>query len=185
MDAAFGWIGDFLRWAICFFPHLGLCRATHGGVKFVRGKKVRPIRPGLFWYWPLVTEIEMRPTCRYPVDLPAQSLTTADQRTVLVSVTLVVEIADPVKAFGQTWEIDDMIGDIGAAAATEIIPVMRWESILQELKSGLSDKLAKAARGLLRPYGVRVIKARFTDLAEHKVFRHEGGANVTPVEIEE
>lgn len=186
MEAAFGWIGDVLRWMVCFLPHLGLCRATHGGVKFVRGWKVKKISPGLFWYWPAVTEVELIPVCRHPVDLPAQTFTTSDGHTVLISVTLVIEISDTIRALGKTWDIDDMIMDVGAAAATECIPSMRWDAVRKGFKNGLFDKLAKAARNLLRPYGVRVIKARITDCSEATVIRHEGGpVNVVPIPDEE
>jgi regulator of protease activity HflC (stomatin/prohibitin superfamily) len=182
MDAAFGWIGELLAWIVHFFPHLGICRATHGGVKFVRGKKVKPIRPGLYWYWPAVTEVVLEPVCRRPVDIPAQSLTTNDDITTLVSVTLVVEISDPVKAFGKTWDIDELIMDVGAAAATEIVPEQSWANLRGKLRNGITEKLLKSARNLLRPYGVRVLKARFTDFAEHTVIRHEGsGINAFPV----
>jgi regulator of protease activity HflC (stomatin/prohibitin superfamily) len=186
MDAAFGWIGDFLRWIVCFLPHLALCRATHGGVKFVRGKKVRAIRPGLFFWWPLVTEYVIVPTVRHPVDLPAQTLTTSDGKRVLVSVTLVVEISDVVKALGKTWDVDEMICDVGAASSIPVVCSRKWSELRREVEEACED-LAKEARALLRPYGIRVVKGRFTDLAECMVIRHEGSggaAAVVPTEEE-
>jgi hypothetical protein len=131
-----------------------------------------------------VTETVIVPTVRHPVDLPAQTLTTADGKRVLVSVTLVVEIADVVKALGKTWDVDEMICDVGAASSIPVVCSRKWGELRREIE-GACDELAKEARALLRPYGIRVVKGRFTDLAECMVIRHEGGGGVAAVPVAE
>jgi regulator of protease activity HflC (stomatin/prohibitin superfamily) len=185
MEAAFSWLGDLARWMAMWVPRLGVCRATHGGVKFVRGKKVKAIRPGLFLWWPLVTEYVIIPTVRHPVDLPSQSLTTKDGKSIMVSVTLVVEISDVIRALGRTWDVDDMISDVGTAASIPVVCGRTWSELRKGLEEDVCDELVQEARKLLRPYGVKVIKGRFTDIAEHMVIRHEGssgGLGIIPVE---
>jgi regulator of protease activity HflC (stomatin/prohibitin superfamily) len=182
MEAAFSWIGDLARWLANLIPRWDICRATHGGVKFVRGWKVKPIRPGIYWYWPAVTECVLIPVVRHPVDLPAQSLTTKDGKAVMLSVTYVVEITDVVRALGKTWEIDDMIRDVGRGAAGELVPRLRFTELRDP---DVKDDLAKTARRLLRPYGVRIVRARLTDCTKNLVIRTVGDGALVPVPEEE
>jgi hypothetical protein len=41
-----------------------IIRATHGGVKWVRGKRIKALGPGLHIWWPLTTEVEVIVTAR-------------------------------------------------------------------------------------------------------------------------
>jgi regulator of protease activity HflC (stomatin/prohibitin superfamily) len=182
MEAAFSWIGDLVAWFAALIPRWDICRATHGGVKFVRGHKVKPIAPGIFWYWPAVTECVLIPVVRHPVDLPAQSLTTKDGKSVMVSVTFVVELVDVVKALGKTWDVDDMIRDVGRGAAGELVPTLKFTELRDP---DVKDDLAKTARRILRPYGVRVVRARLTDCTKNIVIRTVGQTGITPVPEEE
>ena len=182
MDTALGWLGDLARWLAAWIPRLEICRATHGGVKFVRGKNVREVRPGLYVYWPAVTEVVLLPTVCHPVNLPPQSLTTRDGKTVLVSVTLVVEVADVVKALAKTWDVDQMIADVAGAATMEVVSERTWKELRQD---DAVEDLVRAARRLLRPYGVRVVKGRFTDCARHTVIRTIGRETVVPAPEED
>lgn len=180
--AGLTWFGELVRWVADLIPRWEICRATHGGVKFVRGRKVKPIRPGIYWFWPAVTECVLLPVVRHPVDLPAQSLTTRDGKSVMLSITLVVEVVDVIRALGKTWDVDDMIRDIGRAAAGELVPTLRFS----ELRGpDVPDDLAKTARRLLRPYGVRVIRARLTDCTKNLVVRTVGDGSLVPVPEEE
>lgn len=186
MEQAFGWIGDILRWFVHFLPHMGICRATHGGVKFVRGKHIKPIKPGLYFWWPAVTETVIVPAARQSVNLAPQSLTTKDYETVVVSVVLVFTITDLVKALGRSWDVDSTVEEVGGAAAVEVVANRRWQTLHRDLANGEASKeLVKRAKALLRPYGVNVLKGQFTDCAVHTVIRTIGVSPVTPVPEEE
>lgn len=182
MESAFAWIGDLVAWFAALIPRWGICKATHGGVKFVRGANVKPIAPGIYWYWPAVTEVVLYPTARQSYAVSPQSLTTRDGKTVLISVVLVATIVDVVKALGQSWDVDDVVTEVGGAAAVELIGRRTW----RELKSGLSDgrfstELERRTRRLLRPYGVRVLRGRVTDCARHTVVRTVGAPDAVVV----
>jgi regulator of protease activity HflC (stomatin/prohibitin superfamily) len=182
VEAAFAWIGDLVAWFAALIPRWDICRATHGGVKFVRGGKVRPIAPGIFWYWPAVTECVIVPAARQSFNIPPQSLTTKDGKTVLVSVVLVARIVDVVKALGQSWDVDDTVTEVGGAAAVGIVATRRWAELKSDLADGsINSEIEKRARRLLRPYGVQVIKGRFTDCAIHTVIRTIGSEAAVPV----
>jgi len=184
MEAAFSWIGDLVAWFAALIPRWDICRATHGGVKFVRGHKILPIKPGIFWYWPAVTECVIVPTARQSFNIPPQSLTTKDGKTVLVSVVLVAKIVDVVKALGMSWDVDDTVTEVGGAAAIVEVGTRTWKEIRDDLADGtMSNDIEKRARRLLRPYGVQVLKGRLTDCALHSVIRTVGSDAIIPAAI--
>lgn len=184
MEAAFSWIGDIIQWFGALIPRWDICRATHGGVKFVRGGKIKAIEPGIFWYWPAVTECIIIPTARQSFNIPPQSLTTKDGKTVLVSVVLVARISDVVKALGMSWDVDDTVTEVGGAAAVGVVATRTWRELASDLASGdINEEIERRARKILSPYGVKVLKGRFTDCAQHTVIRTVGSEAVIPATI--
>ena len=89
MESAFAWLNQLIETFYRFFPHILIVRATHGGVKWVRGKNIKPLSPGLHIYWPLTTEVEVLVTARQTLAIPDQVLATKDGKKVVVK-TLVV-----------------------------------------------------------------------------------------------
>jgi regulator of protease activity HflC (stomatin/prohibitin superfamily) len=166
------WINDFIYWIVNWFPRIDICRATHRGVKFVRGKRVKEVRPGLFMYWPAITEVEVIPVVRQSIDLPSQVLTTKDAKSVMVSAVFVIEIVDIVKALGESWDIVDIIMETGGAAVVESVSKRTKNEMMKCLCGELRQELTRKARKLLRPYGVRVIEGRLTDYSECLVVRN-------------
>jgi len=171
---AFSWIGDLAQWIGSLVPRWHLCRSTHSGVKFVRSK-VKAIAPGIFWIWPVTSEYVLIPTARQSLDIPAQALTTKDGISVLVSVVLVYEVKNIVKALGQTWDPDDTAMEIGGAATVGVVASRTWAELQASLADGQAAKeLSAQAQELLRPFGFKIIRGRFTDCARCLVLRTVG-----------
>lgn len=182
MSEALAWVGEVAAWLGRWFPRWDVCPPTHAGVRF-RGRffrsgiETRSIVPGLYWWWPARTEVVTIPVARQSVDLPSQSLDTRDGKSVLVSATLVIEIADPVKALTSNVDVVDTVREIGAAGTVDSVVGRTSAQLRTAFAEGdVDQEILKAARGLLRRYGVRVIDARLTDCAHHSVVRVEGGA---------
>lgn len=185
MDA-FSWINDFLRWLIHFVPRLGICRATHGGVKFVRGKHIKEIQPGLYFWWPVTTEIEIIPVARQSANLAHQVLTTSDGITVMVSAVIIVKITNVIKALGQSWSVDETIDELGNTAVVKAVSSRTFASLRKEVAGEVPKELTRRLQQLLRPYGVKVVEGRLSDLAKAQVIRTVGngdgaGADVLPL----
>lgn len=171
---AFAWIGEIFQWIARFIPRLEICRATHGGVKFVNGKKVKPITPGLYFYWPLVTEIEIIPTRQQTIDVPPQKLTTKDGKSVLVASVLVYEVDDTVKACADTYDIDKTASDVVSTAAVHAITSRDFDDVLKELTAAVSKDIKRRSWSLLRPFGLKVIDAKVSDFAACQVIVGDG-----------
>jgi regulator of protease activity HflC (stomatin/prohibitin superfamily) len=172
MDAAFAWLGQLADWLGNLFPRWRIVRSTHGGVKFVRGKRIVQVAPGIVWYWPAVTEIVIIPTARTTVNLQSQTITTVDDKAILVSAMLVLEVRDTVKLLGATHDVDEMIADIALAEIYSVLCGLSWSDIRERQQNGdLDRKLRTETRRGLEKYGVWVAEAMMTDLAPCRVYR--------------
>lgn len=176
MAEAFGWLGRIFEFLIDLFPRLAICRANHAGVKFKHGKTVKEIQPGLFWYWPLVSEITLIPTARQTLNLPAQKLTTKDGVTVSVEGVVVYHVRNVKQALVDTWDHDDTISDVALKALVRCVCARKFEAFVPQLVEGEIEKeLTAACHDELKPFGVRVAQFFVSDYTRCTVFAHVGG----------
>ncbi len=185
MGAAFGWIGELIDWIADLIPRFEIVRKTHQGVAFVRGKHVKHIGPGLVWWWPFWTELEIYPVVRQTLNLEAQKLTTKDDKTVVAGAIIVYTIHDIVKAMTEQWDLPDTIDDLSSAAVCDFVTSndFAWINTNRAVvKRHLTQVVAEA----LDEYGVTVVAARLTDFAQAKVIALVGeGAAVLENDGEE
>lgn len=180
------WVNDLIRWCAQWVPHWDVCEPTHAGVKYRagiirKGVRTSKIEPGIYWWWPVTTRCYVVPVVRQSVDLASQSLDTRDGTAIMVSCALVYTITDPVKALVQNHDVNDTIAEIGAAAAVHSVVSRSYAELRKAVSSGeVERELVRAARRLLKPYGVQVKDARFTDCVKHDAVRVEGSAALVP-----
>lgn len=173
MEAALGWIGDFFRFFFALLPRLVIVKATHEGVKFVRGKRVVRIGPGLHWYWPLVTEVIVVAIKRQTVNLPTQRLIDRDGKTIVVSGIVVYEVSDVVALLTACWNYDQTIRDMSLAAVKDVVVSMGLQELLDpDLK--IEEELEQQLAPELALFGIRVIRLTLSDLAPATVLAHCG-----------
>lgn len=177
---AFSWIGDLIGWIVDWIPRVEICRATHRGVKFVRGKHVKEINPGLYVYWPMTTECSITPVVRQSVNLPPQTLTTKDGHSVLVSPVLIYEINDVRKALAESYDHDDTVVEVGGLAVVEAVASRTFEEIRENLTTDVKKDITEMSRRLLAPFGVKVKVGLLSDFSKCRVIRiaGDGGAHV-------
>lgn len=164
---AFDWINTLADWLLSLVPRLRLIRSTHAGVLFTRGV-ARELQSGLHVYWPVWSEIQVICVVRQTVDLRYQSLISSDGVGVVVSVTVVYEIASPLRALTKTDDIIDTIGDMAQRAVKAVVS----QCSIEELKTGkrpnkqaVDSVLAAKIRLDVEEYGVRVVGAFLADIA--------------------
>lgn len=173
MSTAFSLLGEILGTFLALIPRLLVTRATHGGVKWKRGKIVKEIKPGLSAYWPLVTDIEIVPTARQTLNLVTQVVTTKDNKKVSIGTVVVYRIKDVVQAIGRiNWDVDATVNDITQAAIVSSIAGHKFSELLSMVAAeGLNDLLTEATRKELDKFGVFVFFCKLTDFSECRVFK--------------
>jgi regulator of protease activity HflC (stomatin/prohibitin superfamily) len=172
MDSALSWIGTIAGWVGQFFPRLEIVTTTHGAVKWVKGSKVIALGPGWHWYWPFTTKFESYPTARQAVDLRSQTITTADDKTIIAGGLIIYEIKDIEAICAHTFDADETIADICLSAVHDVLCTKSWAEIRDAQRSGNLDRdLRVEVRKSLDSYGVRVLKMTLTDLAPCRVIK--------------
>lgn len=166
MESAFAWLGQIFDALLQFFPRRVIVRATHGAVKWRwRGEPVE-LKPGVRWYWPLLSEVEMHVVARQTVNTRTQALVTKDDRQVAVGGVVVYGIYDVVKAIGKlNWMPDDTVKDISQAAIVEVVTSLNYDEIKNGLSGHVQQLLTHKCRKALRQYGIHVKRASFTDFS--------------------
>lgn len=184
MESALGWLGALIEWFGQFFPRWTIVNTTEAGVKWItRWRRtsrwtwvsyieVQAFGPGMQFHWPVRTELLKHPVARQTLDLRPQTLSTADDKPILAGGLISYRIHDIEKALAHTEHIDSTIRDAALSAIHSVITKMTWSELkAAEQSEELDKKLRLAARRVLEPYGVRVIKMSITDLAPTRVIK--------------
>jgi regulator of protease activity HflC (stomatin/prohibitin superfamily) len=142
-------------------------------VKWIRGSKIKALDPGLHFYWPLTTEVEVIVTARQTLAIPDQVLTTKDGRKVCVKTLVVYKIRDVVHAIGKlNWDCDNTVTDMTQAAVVHVVATHTHDEVMGGIADGtLTCILTRAVRSELRQFGIYVTRAKLVDFAEAKVFK--------------
>ena len=177
MDKAFGWIGEIFQTLLKLLPWLVIVPATHGGVAFVRGHRVKEWKPGLHWYWPVVTSYKLMATVRQTQMIKTKTVMTKDLQTVIVGALVTYFIDDIVSALAK---IADLPSDI-MERSLEAILTQVSKYTLEEIQSDratfnkhLTGEVSLAMNG----YGVNVLQVQLTEFAPCRAFAINGHAAV-------
>lgn len=160
---------SFIQLIFSFIPRYQILRATEGGVKFVRGWKIKILKPGLIPYWPITTEIEVVNIKRQVLRLPVQTLYTKDEQTVIAGGVVVYSITNPYKYIVDNYDAQDSIDDVAAAALREIVTNKTVSEIQSNTRKSTDNAFTKEVAEALEEFGVTIEKARLTHFAPSKV----------------
>ena len=98
---AFAWLNNLMEWFARWVPRLALVRATHVGVLFGRGGRVTELPPGLWWYWPITSELQQVATTERTIITCAQLV---DDR--LIAFVLVWRVLEPAVVLRRYRKVD-------------------------------------------------------------------------------
>lgn len=177
MDKVFGWVGEIFQTLLRLLPWLVIVPATHGGVAFVRGSRVKEWKPGLHWYWPMVTTYKLITTVRQTQMLQSKVVMTKDQKAVIVGGLVTCFVDDVVAALSQIADLpsDIMERSLGALLA-EVSE--RTLASIQDDRMGFNQTLTERVSKALNGYGVRVLQAQLTEFAPCRAFAVTGHAAI-------
>lgn len=146
-----------------------IIRSTHKAVKFVRGSKLKSVEPGLCFYWPLITELDIVAAARQTKNLPPQRLTTKDDVRVMCSGVVIFRVRDQVLAIGQSWDYEDTIRDVSMGAIASLITDMKYDTLRSEMSGEVERRLTILCKKRLRRYGIGVSSCLITDFCKSHV----------------
>lgn len=166
MEIAFAWLGQMMEAVLKLVPRLTVVEATQGGIKMRKGNEVTELKPGLVWHWPLITVVKVVTVVRDTMDLPGQTFTTKDNKTVLTSGMVQYQINDVVKLLTTAPDYTNTIADLVMNAIHDTFITYTWEELRVGIENGtLRKEMKKAAQGELSGFGVKIISVGLKDNA--------------------
>jgi regulator of protease activity HflC (stomatin/prohibitin superfamily) len=175
METAFAWLGQIFEALLQFVPRRIIIRATEGGVKWSLWREPKEMLPGVRFYWPLITDLEIIVVARQTLNTRTQSLMTQDGREVVAGGVIIYKINDVVQAIGkQNWSPEDTAEDIAQAAIVEVISHWNLNDLLENISGKVEEELTNRCRKQLRQYGVYVHRAALTDFSTVRAINHSG-----------
>jgi regulator of protease activity HflC (stomatin/prohibitin superfamily) len=169
VDKAFGWIGEIFQSLLKLIPWLVIVPATHGGVAFVRGHRIKEWKPGLHWYWPVVTTHKLMTTVRQTQMIQSKVVMTKDLRTVIVGALVTYIVDDVVAAISRIADLPSDVIERSQGAILAEVGEFNFEQI-QSDRAGFNANLHDKVSKMLNGYGVHVLQVQITEFAPCRAF---------------
>jgi regulator of protease activity HflC (stomatin/prohibitin superfamily) len=130
----------------------------------------RALKPGLYPFIPWLMDIEAVNVVEDVVDLPSQSITTKDGKTVTFSANVSYEVTDAVAMWTQVQDFGENLSRVACGHLAMKIREWDWEELQdgqRKLEISLRDTLTTRVKG----WGVRILECRLTDCVQAKQIR--------------
>jgi len=123
------------------------------------GKYIKTVKPGLYFKIPFFDSVWKHTVITQSIDIPPQSITTADGENVVVKGIIRFSIID-IKTFLTTiTKPQDVLTDTTGGMIREIIEDTRWVNII-DIDKRLTSEVGK----FVKKWGIKVEKVTLTDL---------------------
>lgn len=177
VEHVFGWIGQIFQTLLRFFPWLVIVPATSGGVAFVHGRRVKEWKPGLHWYWPLVTTYKLIMTVRQTQRVQSKVIMTKDLKTVTVGALVTYYIDDVVSALAKIADLPSDIIERSQGAILALVSELTLAEI-QCNRIAFNQSLTARVGDALNGYGVQVLQAQLSEFAPCRAIAINGNAAI-------
>lgn len=172
MNEAFGWVGYIAEWLGRFVPRWVIIETTQGAIKFRGGDDPVLCGPGIVWFWPVRSTLEVHPVVRQTDRLETQTMESKDGVTFIVSGTITYTIRDLMTLVTTTHSPLTTVVDIAMSAIHDICCDFDWKELQAEQRRGtLKTKLRNEAQKQLKDFGIDVVMLKTNSLARARVFK--------------
>jgi len=160
---------EFLRSFAGWFKVITIVNEYERAVVLRLGKYQKTAEPGAHWHLPFgITEfwpVDIRYSTR---NLSCQTLTTVDDKTVLVSIVLRYRVRDPKKFELEVEDADTVLQDGAYGELGKLVRASTWEEMWDET---FVKQLREQIRRRAGRWGVEVTDVEFTDLSLSRTYR--------------
>jgi len=132
------------------------------------GKLRKVVGPGIYFKIPVIDEIDSYHVLTTAMTLEAQSLTTKDDKEVVVKGVIKYKTADLSKFFTHVYDAVDAISDVSMGIIRGIIAKKTWEECKDEQ---LDNEITKKVRIEAKKWGLEVESVTLSDLSRMRSFR--------------
>lgn len=162
-------IWDILSSIVGYFQFCTFIDEWDEGVLLRRGKFVRTVAKGIVWHLPFdideIHTMNVRPTA---MELDEQSLLTADDQRIVISVVLMWSIFDIKKCMLDVEDASDTLGDIAVGYVAELVEEWDFADIrTHDFRKELKKRIQKQAR----KFGISVPTVKVSDLIAVRAYK--------------
>lgn len=168
-----GWLGDNLAAMVPF----RVVRSYQRAVRFWLGRPGPALEAGIWWAIPGLLTIEIVDTRADTTNLPTQTVTTQDGKSVTFSANVEFEIVDPVAYLTGVQQFDFSLTNIAMSHLAKRVRAWTWNELVAEqraLELSLRDTMTTRAK----KWGVQVNDVGLTDLTPAKTIRFYGDSPI-------
>ena len=125
---------------------------------------------GVFPFIPFWMRIETLALCEDVVDLPVQSVTTSDGKTVTFSANIAYIITDVVQHYTNVQDFEQSFSRAACGHLAKVIRDETWDDLHQgqrKLEASLKDTLTTR----VKKWGVQILECRLTDCSLSRQYR--------------
>lgn len=143
-------------------------RAYQTGVVLRFGVCHRVIEPGFHWKWPMMEEVIEVEHVLTTLRLPPQTLTTLDDKNVVISAIIKYQIVNAIPYVSKIWDQHDVLADVTMGAIRQVVSRLEYSRLLTEAPE---KEVIDLVRNEVNQFGFKVHRITFTDLGKVKSLR--------------
>jgi regulator of protease activity HflC (stomatin/prohibitin superfamily) len=168
IDLIVTFIHDILPWKIV--------DQWEAGVHLRTGKFYRSVSPGLNWKIPFFDKIWVTPVITQTVNLSPQTLTTLDERSVVLTSIVRYHVFNVQSFLLNVMHANDVLVDTTQGIIRDIVETTNWNDLVD-----LTNIVTPEVNEEVVKWGIKVETVKFPDLGEIKTYRlmTDGGGKTT------
>ncbi len=172
IDLIVTFIHDILPWKIV--------DQWEQGVHLRTGKFVRIVNPGLNWKIPFFDQILTTPVITQTVNLSPQTVTSVDEKSVVLSSIVRYHIYDVEKFLLGVMHANDVLVDTTQGIIRDVVEGSKWDDLYD-----LGKVVTPEVNDQVEEWGIKVEQVSFPDLGLITTYRvmSDGKQLVTPLTI--
>jgi regulator of protease activity HflC (stomatin/prohibitin superfamily) len=141
---------------------------TDMGIRLRLGKFKEVLEPGFHWKISFADDILSHSVLWTTYSTPAQSLTTKDERDVVVKMIIKYRVIDIKTFLLEVWDAIDAISDMTQGIAFDIVKGRTWEELQHD---DLKNHISRKARLEAKRWGIEIETVTLSDLAKIRSIR--------------
>lgn len=157
-------VGIILQNLMALMPFV-IVRTYQRGVRWRFGCSPIELAPGLHWKMWLYHQVEIADIVDEVIDLPVQSIITADEKLVCFSVNIGFRVVDVVKHWNSVQDFHEATAGLAMTHLAKKVRELKLEELLKDLTK-LEKSLAGTLTTRFKDWGTEVFSVGFTDFAE-------------------
>lgn len=168
----FDWIAQFFDKILLVVPKMIRVTPTHDLVKWPFCREAIVCGPGIIWYWPLFSEVQLVDIRWQSTLCYLQTITMRDGTTITARALCIWRVDDPATAVVENADYGDRTSELTQSIVANLLASVGKDQLITV--AALNATLSMDCKQQMREVGIEVKECMFTELAVTKTIRLMG-----------